>query len=243
MWWGVAATIFAVAVIVFVVVNGNKQPLKSGSVDQEPGLVAQVGDYRIFQSDIDDKIAFEKCLNEELDPTRSLGNLFYFGFLESVKSPLKTDATQAEMDKEYNNLETNRATSFMSVDAMALKCLDDHFSGRRASFDKVVIRPALLDANIQKTFTVSTPVASGADAFILGLPPGTSPLAPNDLQSLPPATTTPVKNVFGTDEPYYDWYTGYLKAQVKVEIFQPQICSDVKALYSDAWFKDLISCQ
>lgn len=202
--WSAAIVIALVVVIGFFATVRYKK-------SAEPGLVAQIGDYKIFQSDIGDEIGFQKCLNHELDPTRALGILAYTGFLESVKVPLKTDVAQADIDKEYNALETSRTTSFMSVDAKALACLNSYFSGKRASFDKIVILQPLLEASVQKAFA--------------------GPIANN-----------PSKNIFGTNETFYDWYTGYLKSNVKVEIYSPQVCSDVKSLYGDAWFNSIISC-
>ncbi len=117
--------------------------------------VIEIGNYKVLRKDIDNKIAFEKCLNRNLDEPMAIGNFIQWVFWENLRIPLKVSVSNSELQEQLEALQKNKSSSSLKISDQALSCLKKLFAGQEANFYKVVIRPAILDEKINKEFSLS----------------------------------------------------------------------------------------
>jgi len=138
---------------------------KSSPFKKKEKLIAKVGNYEIFNTDIENKIAFEKCLNRPLDKIRALGILFHNGFLNALATPLGIDKKilKAKEDEEFNLLMKEKKNSFMSISDEALECLKKKLIKKDLDeFYKIAIEPSVLEKLIYTTFYSSEEIQAPA---------------------------------------------------------------------------------
>jgi len=128
---------------------------KSSPFKEKEKLIAKVGNYEIFNTDVENKIAFEKCLHRPLDKIRALGILFHNGFLKALADSLNIneETLKTKEDEEFNLLIKEKRNSFMSISDEAMRCLEKKFFKKNLDeFYKIAIEPSVLDKLIYTTF-------------------------------------------------------------------------------------------
>lgn len=126
---------------------------KEGSIFVK-GIV-EIGNYKVLRKDIDNKIAFEKCLNRSLDEPMVIGSFIQWGFWENLRIPLKVSVTNSELQEQWESLKKNKSNSSLKISDQALGCLNKLSASQEASFFKVAIKPAILEEKINKAFSLS----------------------------------------------------------------------------------------